>query len=192
MLRKLYDWTMGLAARPNALRALGVVSFTESSFFPIPPDVMLIPMVIAQRHRAWLIAGVCTIASVLGAMLGYAIGFYLFETIGMWVIGVYGLEDKVAQFKLFYDQYGLMVILVKGLTPIPFKLITIMSGAMHFDILTFIAACIVTRGFRFFVVAALLRVFGEPIREFIEKRLTLVFLVFLALLIGGFVAVAYL
>jgi membrane protein YqaA with SNARE-associated domain len=192
MLRKLYDWTMGLAARPDALRALGVVSFAESSFFPIPPDVMLIPMVIAQRHRAWLIAGVCTIASVLGAMLGYAIGFYLFETIGMWVIGIYGLEDKVAQFKVFYDQYGLMVILVKGLTPIPFKLITIMSGAMQFNFPTFVAACLVTRGFRFFIVAALLRVFGPSIRAFIEKRLTLVFLAFLVLLVGGFVAVAYL
>jgi membrane protein YqaA with SNARE-associated domain len=191
MLRKLYDWTMGLAARPNALRALGVVSFAESSFFPIPPDVMLIPMVIAQRHRAWLIAAVCTIASVLGAIAGYAIGFFLFETLGMWVIHLYGLEDKVVQFKAFYDEYGLMVILVKGLTPIPFKLITIMSGAMQFDILTFIGACIVTRGFRFFIVAALLRAFGEPIRAFIEKRLTLVFLAFLALLIGGFVAVTY-
>ena len=191
MLRKLYDWTMGLAARPDALRALGVVSFAESSFFPIPPDVLLIPMVIAQRHRAWLIAGVCTIASVLGALLGYTIGLYLFETLGMWVIEVYGLQDKVAQFRTFYDQYGLMVILVKGLTPIPFKLITIMSGAMHFDLLTFVGACIVTRGFRFFIVAALLRQFGPPIRAFIEKRLTLVFLAFLVLLIGGFVAVTY-
>jgi membrane protein YqaA with SNARE-associated domain len=109
----------------------------------------------------------------------------------MWVIHLYGLEDKVAQFKAFYDQYGLMVILVKGLTPIPFKLITIMSGAMHFDIPTFIGACIVTRGFRFFIVAALLRIFGEPIRAFIEKRLTLVFFAFLILLVGGFVAVTY-
>lgn len=191
MLRKLYDWTMSLAARPDALRALGIVSFAESSFFPIPPDVVLIPMVIAQRQRAWLIATVCTVASVLGAMLGYAIGLYLFETLGTWVIHIYGLEDKVAQFKAFYDQYGLMVILVKGLTPIPFKLITIMSGAMRFDFPTFVGACIVTRGFRFFIVAALLRAFGEPIRAFIEKRLTLVFLAFLVLLIGGFVAVTY-
>jgi membrane protein YqaA with SNARE-associated domain len=192
MMKRLYDWIMGLAASDRAPAALFWVSFVESSFFPIPPDVMLIPMVIAQRHRAWLIAGVCTIASVMGAMLGYAIGFYLFETIGMWVIHLYGLEDKVAQFKVFYDQYGLMVILVKGLTPIPFKLITIMSGAMQFNFLTFVAACIVTRGFRFFIVAALLRLFGEPIREFIEKRLTFVFLLFLALLVGGFVVVAYL
>lgn len=191
MLRKLYDWTMSLAARPDALRALGVVSFAESSFFPIPPDVVLIPMVIAQRARAWLIAGVCTAASVLGALLGYAIGLYLFDTLGVWVINLYGLQDKVAQFRSFYDQYGLLVILIKGLTPIPFKIVTIMSGAMHFNLPTFVAACIVTRGFRFFIVAALLKRFGEPIQAFIEKRLTLVFLAFLALLIGGFVAVGY-
>ena len=191
MLRKLYDWTMSLASRPDALRALGIVSFAESSFFPIPPDVVLIPMVIAQRARAWLIAGVCTGASVLGALLGYAIGLYLFDTLGMWVINLYGLQDKVAQFRSFYDQYGLLVILIKGLTPIPFKIVTIMSGAMHFNLPTFVAACIVTRGFRFFVVAALLKRFGEPIQAFIEKRLTLVFLAFLVLLIGGFVAVTY-
>ena len=191
MLRKLYDWTMSLASRPDALRALGVVSFAESSFFPIPPDVVLIPMVIAQRARAWLIAGVCTGASVLGALLGYAIGLYLFDTLGTWVINLYGLQDKVAQFRSFYDQYGLLVILIKGLTPIPFKIVTIMSGAMHFNLPTFVAACIVTRGFRFFVVAALLKRFGEPIQAFIEKRLTLVFLAFLVLLVGGFVAVTY-
>lgn len=191
MLRKLYDWTMSLASRPDALRALGIVSFAESSFFPIPPDVVLIPMVIAQRARAWLIAGVCTGASVLGALLGYAIGLYLFDTLGTWVINLYGLQDKVAQFRSFYDQYGLLVILIKGLTPIPFKIVTIMSGAMHFNLPTFVAACIVTRGFRFFVVAALLKRFGEPIQAFIEKRLTLVFLAFLVLLVGGFVAVTY-
>ncbi len=192
MLRKLYDWTLNLAARPNALRALGLVSFTESSFFPIPPDVVLIPMVLARRDRAWLIAGVCTTASVLGGMLGYAIGLYLFDTIGAWVINLYGLQDKVAQFQSFYDEYGLVVILVKGLLPIPFKLVTIVSGAMHFDVPTFIGACLVTRGFRFFAVAALLKTYGAPIQAFIEKRLTLVFLLFLALLIGGFAALKFL
>ena len=192
MLRKLYDWTLNLAARPNALRALGLVSFTESSFFPIPPDVVLIPMVLARRDRAWLIAGVCTTASVLGGMLGYAIGLYLFDTIGAWVINLYGLQDKVAQFQSFYDEYGLVVILVKGLLPIPFKLVTIVSGAMHFDVPTFIGACLVTRGLRFFAVAALLKTYGAPIQAFIEKRLTLVFLLFLALLIGGFAALKFL
>ena len=180
MLRKLYDWTLKLAARPNALTALGIVSFAESSFFPVPPDVLLIPMVLARRERAWLIAGVCTVASVLGGLLGYAIGFYLFETLGRWVIDLYGLQNKAEQFQSFYDHYGLLVILIKGLTPIPFKIVTITSGAMHFDIVTFVAACVVTRGVRFFLVAALLKRFGPPIQAFVEKRLTLVFLLFLA------------
>ena len=192
MLRKLYDWTLKLAARPNALTALGIVSFAESSFFPVPPDVLLIPMVLARRVRAWLIAGVCTVASVLGGLLGYAIGFYLFETLGRWVIDLYGLQNKAEQFQSFYDHYGLLVILIKGLTPIPFKIVTITSGAMHFDIVTFVAACVVTRGVRFFLVAALLKRFGPPIQAFVEKRLTLVFLLFLAGLIGGFIVVSYL
>ena len=191
MLRKLYDWTLKLAARPNALRALGVVSFAESSFFLVPPDVLLIPMVLAQRSRAWLIAGVCTVASVLGGVFGYAIGFFLFETIGRWVIDLYGLAEKAEQFHVFYAQWGLWVILIKGLTPIPFKIITIMSGAAHFDFITFVLASIVTRGARFFLVAALLKKFGPPIQAFVEKRLTLVFLVFLVALIGGFVVVSY-
>lgn len=192
MLRKLYDWTMRLAEWPNALPALGVISFLESSFFPVPPDVMLIPMVLARRDRAWAIATVCTVASVFGAMLGYFIGAVLFETLGRWVIGLYGLEAKVAEFQAFYSEYGLAVILIKGLTPIPFKLVTITSGAMHFNIPLFIAACVVTRGARFFLVAGLLRAYGEPIRAFIEKRLTLLFFAFLILLIGGFAAIKYL
>ena len=192
MLRKLYDWTLRQSARPNALGTLGVVSFAESSFFPVPPDVMLIPMVLAQRERAWLIAGVCTIASVAGGLAGYAIGFYLYETLGLWLIDLYGLQTQAEQYRAFYAEWGLWVILIKGLTPIPFKLVTIVSGAAQFDLLTFIAASIVTRGARFFLVAALLRRFGPPIRAFIEKRLTFVFLAFLVLLIGGFVVISYL
>ncbi len=192
MLRRLYDWTLNLAARPNALGALAVISFAESSFFPVPPDALMIPMVLARRERAWLIASVCTVASVLGALLGYAIGYFLFATLGQWVIEVYGLQAKAAEFQAFYDQWGLWVILLKGLTPIPFKLVTITSGAAHYNILAFIGACIVTRAARFFLVAALLRQFGPPIRAFIEKRLTLVFLVFLIALIGGFAAIKYL
>ena len=192
MLKKLYDWTLTLAARPNALTALAIVSFAESSFFPVPPDVLLIPMVLARRERAWLMAGVCTIASVLGGLLGYAIGAFLYDSIGQWVIGLYGLENKAEQFRNFYDHYGLLVILIKGLTPIPFKIVTITSGAMHFDLATFFAACVVTRGARFFLVAALLKSFGPPIQSFVEKRLTLVFLLFLAALIGGFIIVSYL
>ncbi len=192
MLRKLYDWTLRQAARPNALGVLGVVSFAESSFFPVPPDVLLIPMVLAQRARAWLIAGVCTAASVVGGVFGYAIGLYLFDTVGQWVIGLYGLERAAEQFRAFYDEWGLWVILIKGLTPIPFKIVTIMSGAAHFDMATFIAASVVTRGARFFLVAALLKRYGPPISAFIEKRLTLLFLAFLAALVGGFVAIKFL
>jgi membrane protein YqaA with SNARE-associated domain len=192
MLRRLYDWTLRLAGRPRALTALGAVSFAESSFFPVPPDVLLIPMVLARPERAWLIAGVCTIMSVLGGILGYAIGFYLFEALGRWVIDLYGLQDKAEQFRTFYTEWGLWVILIKGLTPIPYKIVTIMSGAAHFDPLLFVLASAATRGARFFIVAALLKFFGPPIRDFIERRLTLVFLLFLAGLIGGFIAVSYL
>jgi membrane protein YqaA with SNARE-associated domain len=192
MIRKLYDWTMSLAARPKALHALGAVSFAESSFFPVPPDVLLIPMVIAQRHRAWLIASVCTAASVLGGILGYAIGYYLFATIGQAVIDFYGLQETAAKFHDWYRDFGLYVILIKGLTPIPYKIVTIMSGAAQFDIWVFIAASVITRGLRFFIVAGLLRQFGEPIRAFIERRLNLLFFLFLLVLIGGFVALKYL
>jgi len=192
LLRRLYDWTLRLAARPNAVSALGVVSFAESSFFPVPPDVLLIPVVLAQRARAWFIAGVCTIASVAGGLLGYAIGMFLYDSVGLWVIDVYGLQSQAADFQAFFDRWGLWVILIKGLTPIPYKIVTITSGAAHFDLMTFVLASIVTRGARFFLVAALLKYFGPPIQAFVEKRLTLVFTVFLIALIGGFVAISYL
>lgn len=191
MFRRIYDWMMRLAGHRRALPALAAISFAESSFFPIPPDVMLIPMVIAQRSRAFLIAGVCTIASVVGGLFGYAIGYFLFETIGAWVISVYHLEGAMQTFRDEFAEYGTWIILVKGLTPIPYKLVTIASGVAHFDLFTFVWASIVTRGLRFFLVAALLWKFGEPIRAFIEKRLELVTWAFLALLIGGFVVVKY-
>ena len=191
MIRKLYDWTMSLAARPRALHALGAVSFAESSFFPIPPDVLLIPMVIAQRHRAWLIASVCTLASVAGGVLGYAIGYFLFATVGQAVIDFYGMQAAAAQFHDWYRDFGLYVILIKGLTPIPYKIVTIMSGAAAFDIWVFVAASVITRGLRFYVVAGLLRQFGEPIRAFIERRLTLLFFLTLLLIVSGFVALKY-
>ncbi len=192
MIRQLYDWTMRLAARPKALHALGAVSFAESSFFPVPPDVLLIPMVLAQRQRAWLIATVCTVASVLGGLLGYAIGYYLFATIGQAVIDFYGLQETAAKFHDWYRDFGLYVILIKGLTPIPYKIVTIMSGAAQFDVWVFLAASVVTRGARFFIVAGLLRQFGPPIQSFIERRLNLLFFLALVLIAGGFVALKYL
>ena len=192
MIRRLYDWIIRLAGSRYAIPAMGVVSFAESSFFPIPPDVMLVPMVLANRTKAFRIALVCTVCSVLGGLLGYAIGFYFFETIGDWVVKTYGLQNGLAKFRAGFDEYGIWIILIKGLTPIPYKLVTIASGAAHFDLFTFVWASIVTRGVRFFVVAALLWKFGEPIRAFIEKRLTLVTWVFLIALVGGFVAFRYL
>ena len=191
-MRRLYDWVMGLARHRHAIPAMGVVSFAESSFFPIPPDVMLVPMVLANRHKAFTIALVCTVCSVVGGLLGYAIGYYFFETIGAWVVETYRLQAGLEKFREEFARYGTWVILIKGLTPIPYKLVTIASGAAHFDLFTFVWASIVTRGARFFLVAALLWKFGEPIRAFIEQRLTLVMWLFLIALVGGFVAVKFL
>lgn len=192
MLRRMYDWTMRLAARPNALPALGVVSFIESSFFPIPPDAMMLPMVLARPDRAWTIALVATVTSVVGGIAGYAIGYYLFETVGRSVIELYGYQNGFEAFRAAYAEWGLWIILVKGMTPIPYKIVTIASGAAAFDFPLFVIASIVTRGARFFLVAALLKYFGPPIREFVERRLTLVTTVFVVCLVGGFVAVKYL
>ncbi|MBX3503616.1 MAG: DedA family protein [Alphaproteobacteria bacterium] len=192
MIRRLYDWVIALAGHRRAIPAMGVVSFAESSFFPIPPDVMLVPMVLARRDKAFTIATVCTVASVLGGLLGYAIGYYLFETIGAWVVRIYSLQGALENFRAGFDEYGVWIILIKGLTPIPYKLVTIASGAAHFDLFTFTWASIVTRGARFFLVAWLLWQFGEPIRAFIEKRLTLLTWLFLIALVGGFVAFRYL
>ena len=191
MFRGLYDWTMRQAAGKHAAPALGIVSFAESSFFPIPPDVMLIPMVLARPERAWWIATICTAASVLGGFLGYAIGFFLFATLGQMIIDFYHLQEGFKAYQVMFEEYGLWIILIKGLTPIPYKLITIASGVFKFDFLIFTLASIATRGLRFYGVSALLRKFGAPIREFIDKRLTVLGYGFLGLLVGGFVVVRF-
>jgi membrane protein YqaA with SNARE-associated domain len=192
MFQRLYDRTMSLASHRHAMRVLAVISFAESSFFPIPPDAMLIPMVLAHRDRAWAMAAVCTIASVLGGILGYAIGYFLFEAVGRPILDFYGYQEEFQRFADAYNKWGLWIILIKGLTPIPYKLVTIASGVAHFDPTVFILASIATRGARFFLVAALLRRFGPPIRTFVEKNLTAVATTALLLIVGGFVAVKYL
>ena len=192
MLRRLYDWLMRLAHHRNAAWALFAVSFAESSFFPIPPDAMLIPMVLADRRKAWFYAGICTLASVLGALLGYWIGHTLYESVGKPIVAFYHLQEAVQHFIDQFNEYGLWIILVKGLTPIPYKLITIASGVAGFALVPFVLASIATRGLRFFLVAGLLYRYGEPIRDFIERRLTLVTTGFVVLLVGGFVALKYL
>ena len=182
---------MEKARHPKALWWLAAISFAESSFFPIPPDVMLVPMVLADRRRAWVIAGVCLVASVLGGMLGYYIGYALLETVGQRIVALYHMENGVAQFQDWYARWGLWVILIKGMTPIPYKIVTIASGIAHFSLPVFIVASIVTRGIRFYLVAGLLYWKGEPIRAFIERRLTLVTTLFVVALVGGFIVIKY-
>ncbi len=192
MLRRLYDWTMGLAGHRHATPALVCVSFIESSVFPIPPDIMLIPMVLADRTKAFRIALVCTIASVLGGMLGYAIGLFLFEEVGCPMLEFYGYGPKFDVFQAKYNDWGAWAVFIAGVTPFPYKVITILSGVTSVDLLVFVVASVAARGLRFFIVAALLWKFGEPIRDFIEKYLGILFVLFCVLLIGGFVLVKFL
>lgn len=191
MLRKLYDWVMGLAASRHAPTSLAVVSFAESSFFPIPPDVMLAPMVLARPDRAYFYAGLCTLASVLGGCLGYFIGYHL-GPVGHWLLGLMGHADGEAAFRSWFDQWGLWVILIKGVTPIPYKLVTITSGLAHFSFVTFVWASVVTRGARFFLTATLIKYFGPAVREEVEKRLGLYTAIGLVVLVGGIIALKFL
>ena len=190
MFRALYDWTLRMAGHRHALRTLAAVSFAESSFFPIPPDVMLVPMILARRDRAWLIAGVCTAASVAGGIAGYAIGMFLYDSVGQWLVRVYGMGEGIEGFRETYRQWGAAIILIKGFTPIPFKLVTIASGIAGFSFPIFVAAATTTRAARFFLLAWLLRRYGAPVQAFIERRLTLVGWGVLALIAGGFALVA--
>jgi membrane protein YqaA with SNARE-associated domain len=192
MLRRLYDWTIALSARPSATWALGLISFAESSVFPIPPDVILIPMLLARPHRAFFYAGLCTVTSVLGGLLGYSIGALLYDSLGKFLIDLYGYGDKVDTFRAAYAHYGHWIILLKGLTPIPYKVVTITSGFAGYDLFWFTVLSIITRGARFYVLALLLYIWGEPAREFIEKRLGLAALLFAVIFFGGIYAATFL
>jgi membrane protein YqaA with SNARE-associated domain len=191
MIRRLYDWTMNAATHRRAPVALFWVAFVESSVFPIPPDVMLIPMVLAQRAKAWFFAAIATLASVMGGLAGYAIGYFLFEALGEPILAFYGMNQAFHQFAERYNEWGAWIVFIAGVTPFPFKVITIASGATQLSLLVFVVASILARGLRFFVVAGLLYWVGEPVRAFIEKRLGLVTTVFVILLLGGFVAIKY-
>jgi membrane protein YqaA with SNARE-associated domain len=188
MLRNLYHRVLSLASSPRAGWWLAVVAFAESSFFPIPPDVLLVPMALARPERAWRLALICTVASVCGGALGYFIGYAVFNQLALPVLEFYGYGAKFAAFQAMYDRWGLWVILIKGLTPIPYKIVTIASGAAKFNFWAFMAASAVTRGARFFIVATLLHFWGEPVRNFIERRLTLVTTGVALGIVGGFVA----
>lgn len=191
MLRRIYDWTISLSAHPRAMWALAAVAFIESSVFPIPPDVLIIPMVLAARERAWTIAAVATIASVLGGLAGYAIGYAFFETVGQPILAFYDYADKFDQFSRLYNEWGAWIVGGAGLTPFPYKVVTIASGVTALDLDTFIVASVLSRGGRFLFVAALLWRFGPPIRGFIERNLGMLTILFFVLLFGGFVAARY-
>lgn len=192
MLRRLYDWVLALAERPSATWAVAAVSFVESSVFPIPPDVMLIPMCLARRERAWFYAGVCSAASVLGGLLGYAIGALLYDTVGRFLIELYGYGQKAEEFRAAYAQWGHWIILIKGVTPIPYKVVTITSGFAGYDLFWFTVLSIITRGARFYLVAGLVYLWGPPAKEFIEKRLEWFALAFVVIFIGGFAIATFL
>lgn len=191
MIRALYDFTLSLAEHPKAIWALALVAFAESSVFPIPPDVLLIPLIIANPRKAWLFATVTLVASVLGGLAGYAIGHFAFEQIGRPILEALGKAEAIEAYAHKFNNVGFWAVLAAGVTPFPFKVITIMSGATAMPLSAFIPTAILARGLRFFAVAALLRIFGPQIKDFIERRLALVFVAFVLILIAGFVGVKY-
>lgn len=186
MLKRIYDWCIAAADKPYALWIMAAVSFAESSFFPIPPDVMLLPMSLARPRRAWFFAAVCTVASVVGGMLGYAIGALLYDSLGQWLMHIYNLTDKVETFRQSYAEWGAVIILLKGLTPIPYKLVTITSGFAGYNFWLFILCSVVARGGRFFVLAVLLNRYGDFIRKELEKRLGTYVAIGAVVLVAGF------
>ena len=192
MIRRLYDWTLAKAAHPMAERWLALLSFLESSVFPIPPDIVLIPMCLARPRRAWRFAAICTLASVLGAVLGYAIGAALFDTVGRWVLDLYGAQAQFAAVRERFVASGWLWVLVAGFTPLPFKLVTIAAGATGLPLPVLLGAAAISRAGRFFIVAGLLRWLGEPARIFLERHFGLITIAVAVVGIAGFVAIRYL
>jgi membrane protein YqaA with SNARE-associated domain len=186
MFKRLYDWTISLASSPRATWALALIAFAESSFFPIPPDVLLAPMALAKPKRAFFYAGVCTAASVLGGMLGYAIGHLLYDTVGLWLIELYRYGQKVEAMQAFYAEWGWAFILVKGVSPIPFKLITIVSGLLAYNFPLFELLCVITRGARFFLVAGAMNLWGDRLRDLLERYFGVFLAIIAVSVIGGF------
>ena len=186
MFKRLYHWTLSLAQSPHAAWALAVIAFAESSFFPIPPDALLVPMSLARPKRALVYAGICTLASVTGGMLGYAIGHLLYDTIGQWLINLYGYGARGDALKTFYGEWGWLFILVKGMTPIPYKLVTIVSGLLDYNFPLFVLLSAMTRGARFFLLAGALNLWGDHLRDLLEKYFGLFLVILLISIIGGF------
>jgi membrane protein YqaA with SNARE-associated domain len=186
MFKRLYHWVLSLAESERAPSALAAIAFAESSFFPIPPDVILIPMSLARPKQAWRYAAICTIASVAGGMVGYAIGALLFDTIGQWLIHAYGYGERMAALKEAYARWGALVILLKGLTPIPYKLVTIVSGLLGYNFFIFVLLSVLTRGTRFFVLAGVLNRYGDPLRAALERHFALFMGIIAVAIVAGF------
>lgn len=185
-MKRLYHWTLALADKPSAPWALFFIAFAESSFFPLPPDVILLPMALARPRKAWIYALICTIGSVAGGLLGYAIGALLYKTVGLWLIHLYGYGDRVAELKALFAQWGWAVILIKGFTPIPFKIVTITCGLLGYNLPLFVLLCTITRGARFFVLAVLLNYFGDTIKGLLERYFGAFMLALVAIVLVGF------
>jgi membrane protein YqaA with SNARE-associated domain len=192
MLRRLYDWCIDAAGKPYAIWILGAVSFVESSFFPAPPDIMLIPMSLARPERAWRYAAICTLTSVAGGILGYLIGAVLYDSVGLWLVRLYGYGDKIEAFREAYAHYGAWIILLKGVTPIPYKIVTIASGFAGYNFGWFVVLSLLTRGARFFAEAFLLKRYGPQARVMIEKRLGFWVTIGALVLVVGIVGALYL
>jgi membrane protein YqaA with SNARE-associated domain len=192
LLRRLYDWCIAAADKPHATWLLGIVSFVESSFFPVPPDAMLVPMALARPDKAWFYATVCTLTSVAGGVLGYLIGAWLYDSVGLWLISLYGYGNKVEAFRAAYAEWGGWIILLKGLTPIPYKIVTIASGFAGYNFLLFVLLSIVARGMRFYAVAFVLNRYGDQARTILEERLGFWVTIFAVVLVAGIIAALYL
>ena len=192
MLRRLYDWCIAASGKPHASWIMGIVSFVESSFFPVPPDVMLIPMSLARPDRAYFYATLCTLTSVAGGVLGYIIGAYLYDSVGLWLMQLYGYGDKIEAFREAYAEWGAWIILLKGMTPIPYKIVTIASGFAAYPLLPFILLSFVARGMRFYLLAFLLHRYGPQAREILAKRLGFWVTIGAVVLVAGIIAATYL
>ncbi len=192
ILRQLYEWTLKKSEHPKASWFLSIISFSESSFFPIPPDIILIPMIIAKTAKAWIYAFICTVSSVLGGAFGYLIGFFFYNSMGILIVNYYGLGNQFTNFENSYNEYGFLIVLGAGFTPFPFKLITIASGLFGLNFFTFILVAFIARGLRFFLLAGLLKLFGQNIKKLIDQYFNLLAIIFFVLLIGSFVLIKYL
>ena len=192
IFRSLLDWVWRMAETEGAMKVLFLVSLTESVFFPVPPDLLLIPMALAQQKKAFRIAGICLAASVIGGAIGYFIGAFFMDTIGMSIVNFYGLTDQYVVVQEWYEKYNAWVVAVAGLTPIPYKLCTLTAGTFHVNFYVFFIMSFLSRGVRFFVVAGLIYLFGHKIRYFLEKRLDLIFVLCMVLVVIGFIMINYL